>query len=142
MEKTLVLLKPDALRRRLVGQVISRFEQKGLAIRALKMMRISPALAKKHYAALLDRPYYPEIEKYITGGPILAMILEGDRAVGVVRTMIGATDGAEALPGTIRGDYSLSTRANIVHASDSTASAKREIALFFPSKKELFEIIY
>lgn len=142
MEKTLVLLKPDALQRRLIGAVISRFEQKGFAIRALKMMRISPALAKKHYAALLDRPFYPDLEKYMTGGPVLALILEGDHVVDVVRRMIGSTNGAEALPGTIRGDYSLSTRTNIVHASDSIASAKREIALFFPNKKELFEIDY
>lgn len=133
MEETLVLLKPDALERRLVGTIIARFERKSFQLLAMKQMQFTPELARQHYSQLTDRPYYCEIEAYITRGPIIALILRGNSAISAVRSMIGPTDGCEAPAGTIRGDFCLSYRENLVHASDSPDAASREIALFFPS---------
>ena len=132
MEKTLVLLKPDAVARNLVGEILARFECKGLTITAMKMLTVTPELAKRHYAEHVAKPFYPDLERYITDGPVVALILEGPEAVSVVRTLVGPTNGILAPPGTIRGDYSLSQQYNIVHASDSPQSATREIAVFFP----------
>ena len=132
MSRTLVLLKPDAVRRGLVGDVIARFEAKGLTIAALEMRTIDAALADRHYAEHVDRDFYPPLRAFVTSGPMLAMILEGDEAVDVVRAINGATDGRKAAPGTIRGDLSLSNRENLVHGSDSPESAVREIGIWFP----------
>ncbi|NLF07913.1 MAG: nucleoside-diphosphate kinase [Pirellulaceae bacterium] len=131
MERTLVLLKPDCVERRLMGRVIARFEDKGLSITAMKMMQVTPELAKRHYAEHVAKPWYPELEKFITGGPIVAMIVEGPEVVSVVRAMAGATNGLKANPGTIRGDFSSSQQMNLVHASDGPESAAREIGIFF-----------
>ncbi|MEN6407009.1 MAG: nucleoside-diphosphate kinase [Thermoguttaceae bacterium] len=132
MERSLVLLKPDCVRRRLIGRVLARFEDKGLEIAAMRLMRVTPELAKRHYAEHIHKAWYPELEAFITGGPIVAMIVEGPQAVRVIRGMVGATNGLEAAPGTIRGDFSASQQMNLVHASDSPESAKREIEIFFP----------
>ena len=130
-ERTLVLLKPDALHRRLAGEVISRFEKKGLKIVAMKMLWVSRELAEKHYAMHKGKPFYEGLLDYITSGPVIAMVLEGKNAIEVVRNLMGKTNGVEASPGTIRGDYSLSIQNNLVHGSDSPESAEREISLFF-----------
>jgi nucleoside-diphosphate kinase len=131
MERTLILLKPDAVQRRLAGQIISRFEAKGLNFVALKMLRVTPELAKQHYAEHVEKGWYPTLEKFITGGPIVAAIIEGLEAIRVVRDMLGATSGLKAAPGTIRGDFSSSRQMNLVHASDGPEAAKREIELYF-----------
>jgi nucleoside-diphosphate kinase len=132
-ERTLVLIKPDAVRRGLVGEIIARFERKGLAIEAMVLRTMDADLADQHYAEHLDKPFYPPLKAFMTTGPIVAMILSGEGAIEVVRTLCGATDGRRAAAGTIRGDLSLSNRENLVHASDSPDSAKREIALWFPA---------
>ena len=131
MECTLILLKPDAVERQLVGTILSRFEQKGLKIAAMRMLQFTPELARRHYADHVEKPFYPGLEAYITSGPVVAAILEGTEAVAVVRRMIGPTSGIEAPAGTIRGDLSLSGQRNLVHASDSPAAAEREMAIFF-----------
>ncbi|HET8717848.1 MAG TPA: nucleoside-diphosphate kinase [Nocardioidaceae bacterium] len=131
-QRTLLLLKPDAVRRGLVGAILSRFEDKGLSVVALQMRTIDAGLADQHYAEHVDRDFYPPLRDFVTSGPIIAAILEGDEAVEVVRALNGATDGRKAAPGTIRGDYSLSNRENLVHGSDSPESAEREIKLWFP----------
>jgi nucleoside-diphosphate kinase len=131
-ERTLVLVKPDAVRRGLVGDVISRFERKGLTIETMRLRTMDAALADQHYAEHVEKPFYPPLKEFMTGGPLVAMVLSGDEAIDVVRALTGATDGRKAAPGTIRGDFSLSNRENLVHASDSPDSAKREIALWFP----------
>jgi nucleoside-diphosphate kinase len=131
MERTLILLKPDCVQRRLMGRVIARFEDKGFNIIAMKMLRVTPELAKKHYAEHVTKPFYPGLEAFITGGPIVAAIVEGLEAIRVVREMLGATSGLKAAAGTIRGDYSASRQMNLVHASDGPDAAKREIALYF-----------
>jgi nucleoside-diphosphate kinase len=131
-QRTLVLLKPDAVRRGLVGEVISRFEAKGLTIVALEQRRITGEHADAHYSEHVDRDFYPPLRAFVTSGPLVAMVLEGDEAVDVVRATNGATDGRKAAPGSIRGDLSLSNRENLVHGSDSPESAEREIALWFP----------
>ena len=132
VERTLVLVKPDAVSRGLLGEIIGRFERKGLLIEALVMRTMDAALADQHYAEHVDKAFYPPLKTFMTGGPLAAMILSGDDAIGVVRALVGATDGRKAAAGTIRGDLSLSNRENLVHASDSPESAKREIALWFP----------
>jgi nucleoside-diphosphate kinase len=132
IERTLVLLKPDAVRRGLVGQVLARFEAKGLQIVALEQRQITADLADRHYAEHLERDFYPPLREFVTSGPLLAAVLQGDDAIDVVRALNGATDGRNAAPGTIRGDWSLSNRENLVHGSDSAESAQREIALWFP----------
>ena len=131
-QRTLVLLKPDTVRRGLVGEVLSRFEAKGLTIVAMEHRTITGDLADKHYAEHVERDFYPPLRAFVTSGPMLAGVLEGDEAVEVVRAINGATDGRKAAPGTIRGDLSLSNRENLVHGSDSPESAEREIALWFP----------
>jgi nucleoside-diphosphate kinase len=133
VERTLVLIKPDAVRRGLVGEVIGRLERKGLSIEALELRRMDPDLADRHYAEHVEKAFYPALKAFMTAGPLVAMIVAGDTAVEVVRGLVGATDGRKAAPGTIRGDLSLSTQENLVHASDSTDSAKRELALWFPA---------
>ena len=130
-QRTLVLLKPDALNRRLAGEIIARFERKGLKIVAMKMLWISKELAEKHYEMHRGKPFYDSLIDYITSSPVIAMVIEGEQAIEVVRKMMGKTNGVEAMPGTIRGDYSLSVQNNLVHGSDSEESAKREISLFF-----------
>ena len=131
-ERTLVLLKPDAVRRGLIGEIIGRLEAKGLVLVAMDLRTISPEVADQHYAEHVERDFYPPLRAFVTSGPLVAVVLEGDEAVEVVRALNGATDGRKAAPGTIRGDLSLSNRENLVHGSDSEQSAKREIALWFP----------
>ena len=131
VEKTLVLVKPDGVQRGLIGEVISRFERKGLKIRALKMLWMSREQAEEFYSVHRDKPFFRDLVEFITSGPIVAMVLEGDYAIEVVRLMIGATDGRKAQPGTIRGDYALSIQENVVHASDSRESFEREFRVVF-----------
>jgi nucleoside-diphosphate kinase len=133
-ERSLVLIKPDAVRRGLLGEVLSRFERKGLVIEALVLRSMSPELADEHYADHVEKPFYPPLKEFMTSGPLAALVLSGDEVIEVVRSMIGATDGRKAAAGTIRGDFSLSNRENLVHASDSLESAKRELALWFPDR--------
>jgi len=132
-QRTLVLLKPDAVRRGLVGNILSRFEAKGLSIVALEMRTIDAAKADEHYADHVERDFYPPLREFVTGGQMLAAVLEGDEAIEVVRALNGATDGRKAAPGTIRGDLSLSNRENLVHGSDSPESAEREMKIWFPN---------
>lgn len=131
-ERTLVLFKPDAVRRGLVGNILARFEAKGLIVVALEMRHIDAATADEHYAEHVDRDFYPPLRDFVTSGSMIAAILEGDEAIEVVRGLNGATDGRKAAPGTIRGDLSLSNRENLVHGSDSPESAEREIKIWFP----------
>ena len=131
MERTLIILKPDALQRRLTGRILQRFEDKGLAIAGLKLMRISRALAEEHYAPHKDKPFYPPLIDYITSGPVLVLVLTGERCIEIARTLMGKTFGYEAAPGTIRGDFGASRSFNLVHGSDSPESAAAEIALYF-----------
>jgi nucleoside-diphosphate kinase len=131
-QRTLVLLKPDAVRRGLVGQVLGRFEAKGLTLAAMELRTIDGAQADQHYAEHVERDFYPPLRAFITSGPLVALVLEGEEAIAVTRTLIGPTDGRQAPAGTIRGDFSLSNRENLVHASDSPESAAREIGLWFP----------
>jgi nucleoside-diphosphate kinase len=133
LQRTLVLLKPDAVRRGLAGTILARYEAKGLAAVALELRHIDAAMADRHYADHVEQPWYPPLRDYITAGPLVAVVLEGPTAIEVVRLMNGATNSAVAAPGTIRGDYSLSNRENLVHASDSPESAGREIGLWFPN---------
>lgn len=131
MERSFVMLKPDAVLRRLMGTVLTRFEERGLKLVAVKMMNISEELAKEHYGEHKEKPFFNDLVSYITSAPVLAMVIEGDDCISLIRKMVGATNPKEADLGTIRGDYALDTGRNIIHASDSPASAKREIALFF-----------
>ncbi|MEV4352217.1 nucleoside-diphosphate kinase [Actinoplanes sp. NPDC049596] len=133
-ERSLVLIKPDAVRRGLLGEVLSRFERKGLTVEALELRTMDAALADQHYADHVDKAFYPPLKEFMTSGPLAALILSGDEVIEVVRAMIGSTDGRKAAAGTIRGDFSLSNRENLVHASDSPESAKREIDLWFPNR--------
>ena len=130
-ERTLVLFKPDAVQRRLVGELYSRFERKGLKVVGLKMLKVTPELSKQHYAEHVSKPFYPLLEEFITSGPIVALCLEGPEAVTVVRGMMGPTNGRQATGGTIRGDYGVSRQMNLVHGSDSTDAAAREISIYF-----------
>jgi len=130
-QRTLVLLKPDAVRRGLVGDILARFEAKGLTIVAMELRTIDAELADRHYAEHVTRDFYPPLRDFVTSGPLVAAVLEGDEAVDVVRAINGATDGRKAAPGTIRGDLSLSNRENLVHGSDSVESAEREIGIWF-----------
>lgn len=133
IDRTLVLVKPDGVARGLIGQIIARYEAKGLTIRALELRQADAALAAQHYVEHVGRDYYPSLEAFITSGPLVAMVLEGERAIDAVRTLNGATDSAVAAPGTIRGDFSLYKNRNLVHASDAPDSAAREIGLWFPA---------
>ena len=131
VEKTLLFVKPDGVQRRLVGDIVGRFERKGLKILGLKMMRISNELAEKHYAVHKGKPFYESLLEFLTSGPTVALVLEGREAVAACRTLMGVTDGAKAAPGTVRGDFGLSVQNNLVHGSDSPENAAAEIALWF-----------
>jgi nucleoside-diphosphate kinase len=131
-DRTLILVKPDAFERGLTGEVIGRFERKGLRIVALKLMQVDRELAERHYAEHSGKPFFPELVEFITRGPLVAMALEGDQAVEAARQVIGATNPLEAAPGSIRGDFAVEITFNLVHGSDSAATAAREIDLFFP----------
>ena len=131
MDRTLILVKPDALQRNLTGEIIARFERRGLKLAELKLMTVSDELARKHYAEHAGKPFYEGLLEFITSGPVVAMILEGENAVAAARQLIGATDPLEAQPGSIRADYALRMQRNLVHGSDSSQSAEREAALFF-----------
>jgi nucleoside-diphosphate kinase len=130
-ERTLVLIKPDAMQRRLAGEILARFEQRGLEVRAAKLVLVDEALAGEHYAEHREKPFFGELVEFITSSPTLALVLEGESAIQVVRTTMGATNPVDSAPGTIRGDLALAMPDNLVHGSDSPASAEREIALWF-----------
>lgn len=130
-ERTLILVKPDGVQRRLIGTIVSRIESKGLGIIAMKMLQVTPELSQRHYAEHVEKPFYPDLEGFITSAPVVAMIVEGPEAVSVMRTIIGATNGREAAPGTIRGDFGCSRQMNMIHGSDSVESANREIDIYF-----------
>jgi len=137
-QRTLVLLKPDALQRNLLGEIISRFEKKGLKIIGLKMIRLSDALLDEHYAQHKDKPFFDTLKNFMKSSPVVALALEGIDTIAVVRIMCGKTQGREADMGTIRGDFSISGQATIVHASDAPDTAQREVGIFF-KQEELFE---
>jgi nucleoside-diphosphate kinase len=130
-ERTLVLIKPDAMERGLAGEILARFERRGLVVREAQLVHVDQNLAAEHYAEHVDKPFYAELVEFITSSPTLALVLEGEGAIAVVRTTIGATDPADAGPGTVRGDLALSMPDNLVHGSDSPESAEREIGLWF-----------
>ena len=130
--RTLVLLKPDAVRRGLVGAILSRYEAKGLTIVAMEQRTIDASVADQHYAEHVEKAFYPPLREFVTSGPLVAVVLEGDSSVDVVRAINGATDGSKAAPGTIRGDFALSNRENLVHGSDSAEAAEGEIGIWFP----------
>ena len=132
VERTLVLIKPDAVRRGLVGEILGRFERKGIGVDSMVLRTMDDQLADQHYAEHVEKPFYPPLKAFMTSAPLVALVLSGDQVIEVVRGLVGATDGRRAEAGTIRGDLSLSNRENLVHASDSADSAKREIALWFP----------
>ena len=132
VERTLVLLKPDAVGRGLCGELIARFERRGLTVRGARLLKLSRQLAAQHYAEHKGKPFYADLVSFITSGPTMALALEGESAVSVVRAMMGATNPLDSAPGTIRGDYATELSFNVVHGSDSRASAKRELGLFFP----------
>lgn len=138
MEKTLIIIKPDAVARRLVGRIIARLEDKGLVMLGMKMMRISRELAERHYAVHRGKPFYPALIEYITAGPVVVMVVAGPRAIDVTRRLMGRTFGYEAEPGTIRGDFALGRTYNLIHGSDSAETAEQEISLYF-SPDELLE---
>ena len=131
MERTLVLLKPDCVQRRLMGEVIQRFERKGLNIVGMKMLQVTPDMAKQHYAEHVEKPFYPGLEAFITAAPVVAMVIEGIEAIQVVRDMLGPTNGRAAPGGTIRGDFGCSRQMNLVHASDGPDAAARETEIYF-----------
>jgi nucleoside-diphosphate kinase len=131
MDRTLFMVKPDGVARGLVGEIVSRIEQRGLSIRAMRLLRVTQEQAAEHYAEHGEKPFYPGLVEFITSGPVVAMVIEGDAAVAVVRAMMGATNPLDSAPGTIRGDYALEIGENIVHGSDSAANGEREIAIYF-----------
>ena len=135
MEETLVLIKPDGVKRQICGEILTRYERKGLIIRAMKLLQTPKELAEEHYAEHKDKPFFGELVDFITSGPVLAFVLAGKNAVTSVRTINGATNPVDATPGSIRGDYALTMDSNVVHASDSVDSAAREIHLWFPEYK-------
>ena len=131
MDRTLILVKPDAFARRLTGEIIARFERKGLHLAELKLMTLDAAMARRHYAEHEGKPFFEGLVSFITSGPLVAMVLEGPNAIEAARQLIGATNGIEAAPGSVRGDFALEVRRNLVHGSDSPESAAREIEIFF-----------
>ena len=131
MERTLFMVKPDGVARGLVGEIVSRIERRGLSIRAMRLLRVTPEQAGEHYAEHSEKPFYPGLVEFITSGPVVAMVIEGDAAVATVRGMMGATNPLDSAAGTIRGDYALEIGENIVHGSDSAANGEREIAIYF-----------
>ncbi len=132
IETTLVLVKPDGVRRGLAGEIVSRFERRGYDLRGARLLKIPRALAAEHYAEHKGKPFYPDLVSFITSGPVLALAVRGENAISGVRALMGATNPADSLPGTIRGDLATELSENVVHGSDSRASAKRELGLFFP----------
>ena len=134
VEQTLVLVKPDAMARALAGEILGRFERRGLVVRAARLVRVDRELAERHYEEHGEKPFFGELVEFITSGPTLALVLEGESAIPVVRTTMGATNPAEAAPGTIRGDLALAMPDNLVHGSDAPESAQREIELWFPDE--------
>jgi len=138
MEKTFVMIKPDGVQRGLVGEILQRFERKGFKIKGLKLLQVTEELAAKHYEEHIGKPFYPELVEYITSGPVVTMVLEGNSVISEVRKINGATNPLEAQPGTIRGDYAQDISMNIIHGSDSPDSAQREIAIYF-SEDELVD---
>lgn len=131
IQTTFLMVKPDGVKRQLVGDIVDRFERKGFVLKGAKLMQISQELAEKHYAEHAEKPFFGELTDFITSGPVFAMVWEGENVISVARLMMGATNPAESAPGTIRGDYSTTVSHNIIHGSDSLASAEREIGLFF-----------
>ena len=127
------MIKPDAFARGLSGEIIARFERRGLTLRGVRLLRVTEELAGQHYEEHVDKPFYPELVEFITSGPVIAMVIEGPAAVSTVRTMMGATNPLDSAPGTIRGDFALEIGQNIIHGSDSPESAEREIAIYFSS---------
>jgi len=138
IQKTFLMVKPDAVQRSIIGEVISRFEKKGFQLVGAKLMHISQELAETHYGEHKEKPFFGELVKFITSGPVFAMVWEGENVISVSRQMVGKTNPQEALPGTIRGDYGLIVDKNIIHGSDSPESAEREISLFFESEELTF----
>jgi nucleoside-diphosphate kinase len=132
MERTLILVKPDAFARNLTGEIIARFERKGLRLAALNQLTMTRELAERHYAEHVGKPFFDELVEFITSGPLVSMVLEGDQAIAAARQVIGATNPIEASPGSIRGDFAIAVGQNMVHGSDAPESAAREVALFFP----------
>ena len=137
LERSFVLLKPDAVARRLVGEILGRFESKGLKVVGMKMLKVTPDLSKKHYAEHVSKPFYPMLEEFITSGPVIALAIEGPQAITVIRSMLGSTNGREAPLGTIRGDFGLSRQMNLVHGSDGPEAAARELAIYFKPEELL-----
>ncbi len=137
MQRTLILLKPDAVDKRFTGKVITRFEDAGFRIRGCKMLHLNPALLREHYAHIADKPFYPEVEQFMSSVPVIAMVLEGDDVVAKVRDMLGVTDSRKAAPGTIRAELGVDQMVNVAHASDSPEAAEKEVNRFFTTK-ELF----
>jgi nucleoside-diphosphate kinase len=137
LEKSLILLKPDAVQRRLCGQIITRLEDKGLKLVAMKMLQVTKELAAQHYEEHVEKPFYPLLEEFITSGPVIAMVVEGPEAVSVVRGMMGQTNGRDSAPGTIRGDFGLSRQVNLMHGSDSIEAAEREMGIYFKPEEIL-----
>lgn len=131
LEYTLILLKPDAVQRRLMGRIVTRIEEKGFNIVGMKLLKVTPELARKHYEEHVHKPFYPQLESFITAAPVLAMVVEGPQAISVMRTMMGSTNGREAAPGTIRGDFGTSRQMNLIHGSDGPEAAIREIGIYF-----------
>ena len=131
LERSFVLLKPDAVARRLMGEILGRFEAKGLKIVGMKMLKVTPELSKQHYAEHVQKPFYPLLEEFITSGPVVALAIEGPSAIAVIREMLGKTNGRESPLGTIRGDFGLSRQMNLVHGSDGPEAAVRELAIYF-----------
>ena len=135
MEQTLVLLKPDAVQRALVGEIISRLERRGLKLVAMKMLRLDEEMAGRHYGAHVDKPFFAGLIDFITSAPLLAMVVEGENAVELVRAIVGATNPRDAAPGTVRGDFAVSVGPNLIHGSDSKEAATKEISLFFAAEE-------
>jgi nucleoside-diphosphate kinase len=131
LERSLILVKPDGVQRRLIGTIVSRIEQKGLKIVGMKMLAVTKELAAKHYAEHVKKPFYPLLEEFITSGPVVALAVEGPEAVSVMRTMMGSTNGRESTPGTIRGDFGVSRQMNLIHGSDGPDAAQRELEIYF-----------
>lgn len=138
MQRTLILLKPDAVEKRFAGKVISRFEEAGFRIRGCKMIQLHPDLLREHYAHIADKPFYPEVEKFMGSVPVIALVIEGDDIVAKVRDMLGVTDSRKAAPGTLRAEFGVDQMVNVAHASDSLETAEKEVARFF-TKEELFD---
>ncbi|BBH20991.1 nucleoside diphosphate kinase [Paenibacillus baekrokdamisoli] len=137
MEKTFLMVKPDGVQRGLIGEILSRFERKGLKLVAAKFMQITPELAERHYAEHVGKPFYPPLVEFVTSGPVFAMVWEGDNVIALSRALIGKTNAIDAAPGTIRSDYAVHTNFNVIHGSDSVSSAEREIGIFFAPSEVL-----